>query len=75
MLTGFPRSDGRKGIRNTLVVAYLVEHYRSRTMVVLIFAKTLAFVFLGTCALFCPVPWAVGVSAVGRGQLRFLYPA
>ena len=25
MLTGYPRSDGRKGIRNTLVVAYLVE--------------------------------------------------
>jgi altronate hydrolase len=24
-LTGFPRSDGRKGIRNVLVVAYLVE--------------------------------------------------
>jgi altronate hydrolase len=25
MLTGYPRNDGRKGIRNTLVVAYLVE--------------------------------------------------
>jgi altronate dehydratase large subunit len=25
MLTGYPRSDGRKGIRNILVVAYLVE--------------------------------------------------
>ena len=25
MLTGYPRTDGRKGIRNTLVVAYLVE--------------------------------------------------
>ena len=25
MLTGYARSDGRKGIRNTLVVAYLVE--------------------------------------------------
>ncbi|MCP5074469.1 MAG: UxaA family hydrolase [Rhodobacteraceae bacterium] len=25
MLTGYPRSDGRKGIRNTLIVAYLVE--------------------------------------------------
>ncbi len=25
MLTGYPRADGRKGIRNTLVVAYLVE--------------------------------------------------
>ena len=25
MLTGFPRQNGRKGIRNTLVVAYLVE--------------------------------------------------
>ena len=25
MLTGYPRSDGRKGVRNTLVVAYLVE--------------------------------------------------
>ena len=41
MLTGYPRSDGRKGVRNTLVVAYLVEcahhvareitlHYRGR---------------------------------------------
>ena len=25
MISGYPRSDGRKGIRNTLVVAYLVE--------------------------------------------------
>lgn len=25
MITGYPRNDGRKGIRNTLVVAYLVE--------------------------------------------------
>ncbi|MEM1163432.1 MAG: UxaA family hydrolase [Pseudomonadota bacterium] len=25
MLTGYPRSDGRKGIRNVLVIAYLVE--------------------------------------------------
>ena len=25
MFTGYPRPDGRKGIRNTLVVAYLVE--------------------------------------------------
>ena len=25
MLTGYPRSDGRKGMRNVLVVAYLVE--------------------------------------------------
>jgi len=25
MLSGYPRADGRKGIRNTLVVAYLVE--------------------------------------------------
>ena len=25
MLTGYPRADGRKGIRNVLVVAYLVE--------------------------------------------------
>lgn len=25
MITGYPRSDGRKGIRNTLIVAYLVE--------------------------------------------------
>ena len=25
MLTGYPRADGRKGIRNILVVAYLVE--------------------------------------------------
>ena len=25
MLTGYPRADGRKGVRNTLVVAYLVE--------------------------------------------------
>lgn len=25
MLTGYPRSDGRKGVRNTIVVAYLVE--------------------------------------------------
>ena len=24
-LAGYPRSDGRKGIRNALVVAYLVE--------------------------------------------------
>ncbi len=32
MITGFPRSDGRKGIRNTLIVAYLVEcaHHVSR---------------------------------------------
>lgn len=52
-----------------VVVAYLLEHYRSRSMVVLIFAKTLAFVFLGTCALFCPVPWAVGVSAIGDGLM------
>ena len=25
MMRGYPRSDGRKGIRNTVVVAYLVE--------------------------------------------------
>lgn len=25
MLTGYPRADGRKGVRNTVVVAYLVE--------------------------------------------------
>ncbi|MGI9525050.1 MAG: UxaA family hydrolase [Hyphomicrobiaceae bacterium] len=36
MLTGYPRSDGRKGIRNILVVAYLVEcaHHVAREIVV-----------------------------------------
>ena len=52
-----------------VVFAYLFEHYRSRTMVVLIFAKILAFVFLGACALLGSVPWAVGVSAVGDGLM------
>jgi len=35
MLTGFPRSDGRKGIRNVAVVAYLVEcaHHVAREIV------------------------------------------
>ena len=35
MLTGYPRSDGRKGIRNILVVAYLVEcsHHVAREIV------------------------------------------
>jgi altronate hydrolase len=34
-LTGYPRSDGRKGIRNVLVVAYLVEcaHHVAREIV------------------------------------------
>ncbi|MEM7212348.1 MAG: UxaA family hydrolase [Pseudomonadota bacterium] len=36
MITGYPRSDGRKGIRNTLVVAYLVEcaHHVAREITV-----------------------------------------
>jgi len=31
-LTGYPRSDGRKGIRNVVAVAYLVEcaHFVAR---------------------------------------------
>jgi len=34
-LTGYPRADGRKGIRNVLVVAYLVEcaHHVAREIV------------------------------------------
>ena len=34
-LTGFPRADGRKGIRNVVVVAYLVEcaHHVARLIV------------------------------------------
>ncbi|MEM7445928.1 MAG: UxaA family hydrolase, partial [Pseudomonadota bacterium] len=34
-LTGYPRADGRKGIRNVIVVAYLVEcaHHVAREIV------------------------------------------
>ena len=34
-LRGYPRSDGRKGIRNVVVVAYLVEcaHHVAREIV------------------------------------------
>ena len=33
-LTGFPRADGRKGIRNVVVIAYLVEcaHHVARAV-------------------------------------------
>ncbi len=36
MLAGYPRADGRKGIRNTLVVAYLVEcaHHVAREITI-----------------------------------------
>ena len=34
MTRGYPRADGRKGIRNTIVVAYLVEcaHHVARAL-------------------------------------------
>jgi hypothetical protein len=55
-----------------LVVAtgYLIEYRRSGTATLLVFAKTVATVFLGLSWLLPPeAPWLIGVSALGDGAM------
>jgi len=54
------------------VFAYLVEHYRCRGIMVMVMAKSMAFVFLVSCALFGGEPWAVGVSGLADGLMAVL---
>jgi len=51
MLTGFLRADGRKGIRNTIVVAYLVEcaHHVSREVVYPFREQSVHLIGFGGC--------------------------
>jgi len=52
-----------------LATGYLVEYSRSRTIPLLLIAKTTAFVFLVGGAMFTQTPWAVWFSGVADGAM------
>ncbi len=52
-----------------LVVAYLIEYFRYRGVLVLVAAKSIAMAFLLLAALLDDVPWAVGLCGLGDGAM------
>ena len=52
-----------------LAAAYLIEYTRYRGVLILVTAKTVAFVFLTCATLLDPLPWAVWVSGVLDGAM------
>ncbi len=52
-----------------LATGYLVEYSRTRTITLLLIAKTTAFVFLVGGTLFTQTPWAVWFSGVADGAM------
>jgi len=51
---------------------YLLEHFRCRGITLMVAAKCLAVVFLGSCVLFDHQPWAVAVSALADGVMAVI---
>jgi hypothetical protein len=52
-----------------LATGYLVEYWRSRTITLLLIAKTTAFVFLIGVSLLVDTPWSVWFSGVADGAM------
>ena len=55
-----------------LVLGYVLEYARSRTVSFLVTAKTTALVFLIAMSVLTDVPWAVPVSGVSDGAMGLL---
>jgi hypothetical protein len=52
-----------------LATGYLVEYFRSRTIVLLLIAKSVAFVFLIGGSLLVETPWSVWFSGCADGAM------
>jgi hypothetical protein len=52
-----------------LATGYLVEYFRSRTIVLLLIAKSIAFVFLSVGSLLVETPWSVWFSGFADGAM------
>lgn len=66
----FPRQAG--AFHFVVVFAYLWEHYRSRGVTVMVFTKSLAFVFLVGAWLLGEVAWSVPFSGIADGAMGLL---
>jgi len=55
-----------------LATGYLVEYARSRTITLLLIAKTTAFVFLVGGSLITDTPWSVWFSGVADGAMALV---
>lgn len=63
----FPR---QAGVFHLLIAtAYLLEYFRTRSVILLVTAKATAVVFLLAMMVVEPAPWAVPMAAVGDGLM------
>jgi hypothetical protein len=70
----FPRQGGAFHI--VVAVGYLLEYSRNRGVTLMLFAKTLAVVFLGASLFLAGEhAWSVGLSAVGDGAMALVVAA
>jgi hypothetical protein len=55
-----------------LATGYLVEYFRSRTITLLLIAKTTAFVFLLGGSILADTPWSVWFSGLADGAMALV---